>query len=182
MNFRFQLTILFLLSLIISSCSLTNTDTNEKTDQIPADAIAIEHQSVAIGAETIDQSQNGSYDFEDKTELIIENEESYVTFWEKLHEQVSPTPDLPAVDFNEFTVVVVMMGIQPSGGYSIEIERVAFDGDAIWFDIEEREPGTGCGTAAVLTSPYHVIKIPVEAADTKKYRFLTDRIAVNCEN
>lgn len=182
MNMKFQVTISAILTLFLMSCSLVNTGGEEDPDQIPESAVTLSHQTVEMGTETIDQSQIGSYEFEEKTELVLENEAKFSAFWSKLHEQVSPTPDLPEVDFSEFIVVAAMMGIQPSGGYTIEIKRVATDGDTLWFDIEEREPGTGCGTAAVLTSPYHVIKVPRIEAENKIHRYITERIAVNCEN
>jgi hypothetical protein len=166
----------FALLISIASCDLTDTgiDENELSD----DAIKLEFATVDSAIITLDQSAHGSYAFREKTQLVLESEGEFAAFWELLHHTMSPTPSLPDVDFSEFTVLAVMMGVQPTGGYSILVTDVISDNGKLHVKIDEKAPGSGCTNIQVLTSPYHIVKIPaVSGAD---FDFVTDRKSVDC--
>lgn len=169
------------ISVLFAGCSALGTSDNfELDDSFFENAEALEKSVVSNGVVTIKQSQNGSYRFSKKSNEIINDSESFETLWNDLHANQSPLPELPEVDFSKYTVTASMMGVQNSGGFSIEITKVAEVDNIIGIKIEEMEPGYGCFTTAALTSPFHIVKIPKQSG--KDFHFTTNRTAIDCES
>jgi hypothetical protein len=73
----------------------------------------------------------------------------------------------PAVDFAKEMVVGVFMGSRPSAGYNTTIvSTVSKDGKMI-VRYEEKAPAKGTLTAQILTSPYHLVTVPMMAGEVK---------------
>jgi hypothetical protein len=164
---------------MIISCNLTGSSEIDGLDEvIPDEASSVSHEDVDQDVITIEQSTGGSYSFEERTDLTIQDEEYFSEFWNNLHANTAPVPELPSVDFTEYTVVAVMMGVQPTGGYQITITDVSLDNNTLYIEVEEAAPGSGCMTTQALTSPYHVVKIPV--TDASDIRFITKHVETDC--
>ena len=148
-------------------------------DSFFAGAQEVSIRTVADSIITIDQSQFGSYAFQDKTNRVIQDPAAFVQFWDELHANQSPIPDLPDINFSEYTVLAAMMGVQSSGGFSITISRAGTSDGILGVMIEEKEPGEGCFNIAALTSPFHIVKVP-KISDRDDVRFTTNRTQVNC--
>lgn len=116
--------------------------------------------------DTVTQGPHGSYDFEEEY-FVIDNQDDFEAFWEALHEGRGSTPSLPSVDFSEETIVAVLFGTKPTGGYTIEVTEVTSDGDRLHVQVEKTVPGADCVTTQAVTSPYHVIKVPAAGADVE---------------
>lgn len=178
-RFSYFLSII-LFSILIAGCSDAGVnDTAELDNSFFETAAEIQFSTVSDSIITISQSQSGSYTFSDKTNLVINEQAAFEAFWKDLHSNKSLPPELPDVDFSEYTVIAAMMGVQPTGGFSIEISKISRGDNVTGVKIEEREPGASCGTFQALTAPFHVVKIP-KANDTD-IRFVTNRTAVDCE-
>jgi len=173
--------IFFAIFFVISTgCSSVGTnDEIDLNESFFDNASKVQFSTVSDSLVTIEQSQSGNYKFEEKTNIIINDPETFENFWKDLHSNRSPLPELPEVDFSENTVIASMMGVQSSGGFTIEISEISEADDIIGVKIEETEPGPNCVTTAVLTSPFHIVKIP-KAGDAD-IRFVTNRTAVDCE-
>lgn len=168
------------ISVLFAGCTALGTsDDFELEDSFFENAEGLEIGVVSDGVVTIEQSQFGSYRFSEKSNEIINDSDSFESLWNDLHGNRNPLPELPKVDFSKFTVIVSMMGIQNSGGFSIEITKVAEVDNMIGIKIEEIEPGEGCFTTAALTSPFHIVKIPKRSG--KEFQFATSRTAIDCE-
>lgn len=166
---------------LIASCSTFGTDDEfDLDDSFFEIATAMETSTVAESLVTIDQSQYASYKFSEKSNEVINDSESFERLWKDIHANRTPLPELPEVDFAESTVIAAMMGVQSSGGYTIEILEIAEADNVVGVKIEENEPGSDCVTTAALTSPFHIVKIQKRVSSD--FRFTTDRTVFECES
>jgi hypothetical protein len=174
--FTLVITLLFL-----TACNTVDLDSDFDLDEsFFENANTIETKTVALDAVTVVQSGSGSYRFSETEQMVINNHEEFEAIWEELYSTLSPTPELPEIDFDEYTVIAVMMGAQPTGGYSIQIEKVSEADGVIGVKISENEPGTSCSTIQVVTSPFHIVKIPNR--DSGDFKFSTSRTTTDCSS
>ena len=61
------------------------------------------------------------------------------------------------IDFNQFMVIAVIDQVYLNGGHSVDIITVDEDPQNIFVDVEKLLPGN---LTAVVTQPYHIVKIP----------------------
>src|SRR5687768_5422749 len=83
--------------------------------------------------------------------------------WAKLWQEHSGETKPPAVDFRKEMVVGIFGGTQPSAGYGVTIHRMdARDGH---LSVEYRlvRPKPDEMVAQVLTSPFHIVRVPSHA-------------------
>lgn len=84
----------------------------------------------------------------------------------------------PEVDFNKKTVLAVVMGQKPSGGYSVSLKQLEVGEDEMNFLVQETVPGENCTVTEALTNPYQIIAIDKTDSEIK---FLGETIVSNCE-
>lgn len=172
-----KLIILPLLFFIAIGCD-SSTSIEEERDEMNEffeNAESVEFETVA---QTVDQATSGNTEFEENQELIIDTEQEFREFWVDLHEQRSPAPDVPEIDFDTETVIAVLMGVQTTGGYYTNIEEVGVYEGVTGINVLETIPGEGCVTTQVLTMPYHIIRISNELPD--EYEFFVERAQIDC--
>lgn len=61
------------------------------------------------------------------------------------------------IDFNQFMVILVVDAVYPNGGHSVDIMTVDENAQNIEVDVEKLLQGD---VTAVITQPYHIVKIP----------------------
>lgn len=89
---------------------------------------------------------------------IIENGSEWARFWaDHTGGQESPAPE---VDFSRERVLAATMGTRTSGGFSIEITSARTLGNRVVVEIHESVPAGNTMTAAVTTTPFHIVRIP----------------------
>jgi hypothetical protein len=93
---------------------------------------------------------------EDSKQVVARTAAEWTTLW-KSHAGAQAAP---AVDFSTDMVAAVFMGTQPTGGFSVEIVATRREADALIIEYVERRPGRRDVTAQVLTSPFHIVKLP----------------------
>lgn len=172
-----KLIILSLLLFISFACNSSTGIEDERDEKVEffENAESVEFETVA---QTVDQSTSGSTEFEENQELIIKSEQEFRELWVDLHQQRSPAPDVPVINFDNNIVIAVLMGVQNTGGYYTDIEQVGvFDG-VTGISVLETMPGEGCVTTQMLTMPYHIIQISKQLPDT--YEFFIDKAQVEC--
>ena len=97
--------------------------------------------------------------YKEPLRLVIKSEDQWKEVWEKVHRFRLPTPELPVVDFEKEMVIAVFMGERKSGGYEIEIKKIAERENKIFVEVEEKEPPSDSVQTMALTQPYHLIVI-----------------------
>lgn len=66
----------------------------------------------------------------------------------------------PAVDFGDHRVVLVDLGPRPSAGHAVGIAAVRVTEAGVAVEVVARRPGADCMSAAVMTRPWVIARIP----------------------
>jgi hypothetical protein len=122
--------------------------------------------------------QVGNSGIEKPMRTIITKQEDFVQIWESIYANQQAKPKLPYVDFSKEIVVVLALGIKPSGGYAIRALEVIYAGNTIDITVASSSPGDNCAVTAALTSPVELIRMNVP---TKPVRFVERTTTFNCE-
>lgn len=88
---------------------------------------------------------------------IIESREDFEELWKVVYSFVVPRPDLPDIDLEKSVIVAAFMGEFPTGGYSIDIEKVIEKEKEVVVHIARRYPQPGADVAQALSSPYCMV-------------------------
>ena len=87
--------------------------------------------------------------------------------WNALWKEHGSTQPLPAVDFSKELVAAVFLGSRPTGGFSVEVVGARVEGDALVFEYVEQRPGRDSIVTQVLTSPFHIVKLPAHKGSVR---------------
>ena len=110
--------------------------------------------------EEIESAYYSNYPEEGEITKKITSRQEFDIEWDKTHEGMSPTPELPIVDFEERDVILLMLETKPTGGYGIDHYEILTNSDQFIIRFAESHPGEQCGTTQALTRPYKFISIP----------------------
>jgi len=80
--------------------------------------------------------------------------------WQALWKQHAGEGMPPSVDFNQSTVVAVFLGSRPTTGFAVEITAAKAEGTRTVVEYLERQPPRDAIVAEVLTSPFHIVRLP----------------------
>jgi len=111
----------------------------------------------------------------EKKNLVIRTQDQRAKLWNKHTSIRIPPPEAPAIDFTENMILAVFMGQKPSGSFAVEITRVEKCENGLVVFFSEVEPPPDAVVTAVLTQPYHIIRIeksnlPVKFKKTEEER------------
>lgn len=95
---------------------------------------------------------------DEKGRFVIRNADEWEGIWQKLHSNVEPLPNPPAVDFGEKMMIAVFSGQRPTDGHSVNVLSVREQGNELKVFIEETKPGRNCAVVQVITNPYVIIQ------------------------
>ena len=102
-------------------------------------------------------AQGSSSQILEPRQVVVRDAVAWQALWRAHSAAAAPAAD---VDFSRFMLVAVFVGTRPSAGYAVDItSTTAADGTTL-VNYTEREPGAGLITAQVLTSPFHIVRIP----------------------
>jgi len=90
---------------------------------------------------------------------LIRDEAELRSLWNQLHGSQLTLPPLPRVDFSRETILVIMMGERPTGGYSVEVRDVTLEGGDLFIDVRLLEPAADAITTTALTSPWALVRV-----------------------
>ena len=79
--------------------------------------------------------------------------------WQALWKEHNPQPP-PVIDFSSSMVVGIFLGTRPTAGYRVDVVATKIEGDSLVVEYSERGPRPGAVAAQVLTSPFHIVKLP----------------------
>jgi hypothetical protein len=97
------------------------------------------------------------------TQQVIHTLAAWEQVWTRHWVNRSPAAPVPEVNFDTEMVIVATMGRQRTGGYVIDIVRVAAEGGKLKVFIQRRSPPPGSMTIQVLTTPFHMVAVPRSA-------------------
>lgn len=118
----------------------------------------------------LDKSENGKSIHIERGNYIINS----LTEWNNIFGEIDIEPN---VDFEEKTIIAVVMGQKPSGGYSVSIKQLEVGKDTIQFMVEEVIPGEKCFVTEALTNPYQIIAID---KTQKEIKFVGNTVVNEC--
>jgi hypothetical protein len=87
-------------------------------------------------------------------------------------------PELPpTIDFDQYQVITGGLGVKPTGGYSVVVDRVDELSDAVYISVLEVSPGNGCPVTLATTYPSTAIVIK---KITKPIKFSLSKLTRIC--
>ncbi len=107
--------------------------------------------------ETVDSG--GGYNYETRDNYTITDTATWESLWLDLYSGHSHPPEVPIVNFTSEMLIAVFQGVRGSSGYSTNITRIIVTNAYYIVYIDEIHPGENCGILAVMTYPYHIVKI-----------------------
>ena len=112
-------------------------------------------------------AQGAMSNIEEPRQAVVRTAAEWQALW-KQHDGGAA----PDVDFTQYTVAAVFLGSQPTTGFTVEITGVKTDGTRTVVEYLERQPPRDAFVAQVLTSPFHIVRIP-RTAGSVEFRRLT---------
>jgi PrcB C-terminal len=104
--------------------------------------------------------QTGTQGGPEKAEQsVATTPEEWAKLWKNYRRNLVPAPALPEVNFEKEMIVAVAMGTKPSGGYAIAIKRIEKTDKGVVVHYRETAPAPGGIGIAVLTQPFHIIRL-----------------------
>jgi hypothetical protein len=119
------------------------------------DAPASRMRESASDVRTLDK---GDISFTDSARQVTARTEAE---WAAIWRQHAANRPEPTVDFSREMVVGVFLGSRPTAGNGVQIVGTRVDQGALVVEYRERRPARGDVTAQVVTSPYHLVALPV---------------------
>jgi hypothetical protein len=105
-------------------------------------------RTVAVGDGDGSQQRRG---------LVVRGEKRWRKVWRSLTAGAEPRPP---IEFSRLRLLVASQGRQPSSGHRLRMTSVGGPGGVLIVDVADVSPGKGCLSGVVLTSPYHVVRVP----------------------
>jgi uncharacterized membrane protein len=115
-----------------------------------------------IALETI--AKGDSSHVADARRTVARTEDEWQTLW-AIH--AGPAAAVPEIDFTTAVVAAAFAGEKPSAGHSVEITAADGPGPGVRLIVEERVPSRDTIAAAIITSPFHIVKVPRAAGDVE---------------
>jgi hypothetical protein len=88
---------------------------------------------------------------------IVRDQARWSAVWQEIHGSVTPQPPLPAVDFLAEMVILAAAGQRGDSCWDVSIRSVESGGGEVAVRADEIRR-TGCGCAAVIVHPVHVVR------------------------
>ena len=109
--------------------------------------------------------------------MVVKTAAEWEDLWSAAVSKVSPSEEVPRVDFTRRMVLVAAMGGRPTGGFDVLIRSVFEDKDNLYAVYVEVSPGTGCLTTQGFTAPVSAVSVPLSG---KPVRFIRREDSVPC--
>jgi len=156
--FLFSITLLFLLA--------CNSSKNMNTKD---DSTSVQWTEIA----------QGSYcGVHEEQRVHITDEESWAKLWKEVGSNRIPPPDLPQVNFGEYSIVALFMGDRSNGGFEQGIEGMSMQGDQLIVKLTHVTPGNNCITTEAIVQPYNIVSIAKQYA--KEVSFEVGDVTRDC--
>lgn len=92
---------------------------------------------------------------------VVMNEKEWRDTWKNVVTPgMDPRPPLPPVDFTKQSVLLVFMGLQSTGGFSISISRILENETQFKVFVKSSSPALESPVIQVITFPCQIVKVP----------------------
>ena len=108
------------------------------------------------GPGLITVAQGAMSNIEEPRQAVVRTAAEWQALWKQHASEGTP----PTVDFNQSTVVAVFLGSRPTTGFAVEITAAKTEGTRTIVEYLERQPPRDAIVAQVLTSPFHIVRLP----------------------
>lgn len=140
----------FILFITCANSKFMNTPSEEASNQ----------QSIPIEYEQLAFSENGSGT--PSQNLVIRNQNDFAIAWSQAYDKMSPKPSLPAINFDNESVLFIDFGQRNHGGFKAEIEGIEMTKDTAIVSIQKPNQDQNNPNqlyTSVMTRPFMFIKI-----------------------
>jgi hypothetical protein len=111
--------------------------------------------------------------------MLVTSDAQWVQIWSELFACMTPPPAVPAIDFGREMVALAALGERSSSGYGAAIRSASVDASGtLHVLVTEYRPGRGCGSAAVITYPVAVARLPRREGPIQ---FEDEAVVFDCE-
>lgn len=90
---------------------------------------------------------------------IVQSADELERLWNRFYGSQLTVPATPRLNYDRETVIAIMLGDKPSGGYDVEVVRVFEEQKELYVDVRVTEPAEGAVTSQALTSPWTLITV-----------------------
>lgn len=94
------------------------------------------------------------------TQRLIDNQEDFESIYYKVYKNLSPTPEMPNVDFSKNSVVFLHFGGFNYGGISYGVEEIIKENRNLNIHLIRQSPKPGEPALTVMTNPFMLIEVP----------------------
>ncbi len=130
--------------------------------------------TVTTGAQPVAEIARGQFgQLTERRFELLTDEASYNSLW-RLHIDGDPPP----VDFDEHSVIAVLLGERRTGGHGIVVAAVDRENGVLQVEVVTTGPGRGCRTSQAFTQPYQFVTVPAGAGEAE---FTTRHTSEPCE-
>jgi hypothetical protein len=97
---------------------------------------------------------------QDPKQEVIKDKAAWDAAWTRHLANTKGGISQPEVDFSKEMVILVAMGRQNSGGYSIQVSTVEKTIDKLQITVTRTTPPPGSMSIQALTAPIHIVAVP----------------------
>lgn len=119
--------------------------------------------------DVVGRGEQGDDPGEDRFVRIADADELRA-FWNAVHGGSFSPPPVPDADFDRETLLGVRLSERSTGGYGIDIDSVAREGDELYVDVRLTEPAEDAVTTQALTTPWVLVRVLGVDADVAWFR------------
>lgn len=101
---------------------------------------------------------------EEPRRAVVRDPGEWREVWSQVVAGREPKPDPPAVNFDRDMVVIVALGVRPTGGNGVKVVEVRRNEDTLDVVVMEHLPGLTCPVTMALTAPVIAVTIPATDA------------------
>lgn len=102
---------------------------------------------------------------ESRQTITAKSADEYARAWQQAIGQGEP----PAVDFARESVIILLSGSKPTGGWSVEPRGVRLEGRTLVVDAEVKPPPPDAMVTQAFTSPFAVIAVTTKDFDDVRW-------------
>ncbi len=128
----------------------------------------------AVAFTSLSESVESGSDVRSETTWVIRDAAELRRIWPQLFQGRRPVPD---IDFRQHMLAIVALGERPTAGYGVTITKVSRSDRGLVVHVTAFAPGAGCATAAQLTYPVAITRLP---ASDRAVRFDFTRTTRPC--
>ncbi|MFW6376100.1 MAG: protease complex subunit PrcB family protein [Thermoplasmatota archaeon] len=88
-----------------------------------------------------------------------EKEVIFINSAEEYEKYIGEIPDDINIDFQEQTVIAVLLGSRKTGGYNVEVQEIMEEEDKLVINAQETRPGESCIVTMAITYPYDAVLV-----------------------